>query len=341
MRIGIVCPYDLDRPGGVQSQVRGLADALRSGGDEVSVIAPGASASGPDVSVGSSLSIKANRSVVPINLSPGTPGRLRRAVDGLDVLHVHEPLMPLVSLAALRSGPPVVATFHAAPGGLGKTVYRLLGRSLGAVLGDRVEVVTAVSSTAAAPLRVEGVRIIPNAIDVGSFAVESQRQPTRVCFLGRDEPRKGLDALLEAWPRIVSEVPDAGLTVMGATRQVTGVDWLGTVDDVEKARVLAGSAVYVAPNLGGESFGIVLVEAMAAGTPVVCSALPAFQEVAGDAARYFATGDSESLAATVVELLGDAPERERMSALGRERAAGFDWATVAAQYRDAYVEAIS
>ena len=135
--------------------------------------------------------------------------------------------------------------------------------------------------------------------------------------------------------------PNAVLEVMGADRGLDGVIWRMTVGDDEKAEILASSTIFVAPNLGGESFGIVLVEGMAAGTAVVASDLPSFRDVGGDAVRYFETGSSDDLAKTLIDLLGSPAEVSRLGAAGRDRAQMFDWGKVAVQYRHVYEEALS
>jgi phosphatidylinositol alpha-mannosyltransferase len=337
MRIGIVSPYDLAKPGGVQNQVLGLAATLRRSGEDALVIGPGLPDVIPGVDLGGSVTVPGNGSRAPISIDPRVRGRIRKAVRDLDVLHLHEPLMPMACLFALRSGPPVVATFHAAPGGLGRSLYRALGGRLRSILGDRVTRITAVSASAAAPLP-DGlaVTIIPNGLDVAAFQVETEKKPGRVVFLGRDEPRKGLDLLLEAWKTVVEVVPDAQLIVVGANRRREGIQWVGRVSDADKARILAGASVFAAPNTGGESFGITLVEAMAAGTAVVASDLLAFQDVAGDAALYFETGSSQRLAERLVEILGDDSLRSRLESEGRRRAARFDWPAIASAYLAEY-----
>lgn len=341
IRVGIVSPYDLSVPGGVQAQVVGLARYLNNLGDEAVVIGPGLPDGARGVDLGSSVSIPGNGSMVPISLDPRTRRRIREATSGLDVLHVHEPLMPLVSLFANHAGPPVVATFHAAPGTTGRLGYKLAGPLFGWAMGNTVAI-TAVSETAAAVLPASAVvEIIPNGLDVSSMSVAAPRQEHRVAFLGRDEPRKGLDVLLEAWSRIHADYPDAELVVMGAQRGTGEVTWMGRVDDDTKAEVLASSAVYVAPQLGGESFGIVLLEAMAAGSAVVASDLEPFRSVADGAARFFPVGDSAVLAGAVIDLLGDPAARSRLAAAGRERAAGYDWSVVGGAYRDVYERHVS
>lgn len=342
MRVGLVCPYDLSLPGGVQAQVLALASRLRHVGEEALVIAPGLPDSEQGVDLGATVSVPGNQSRAPISLDPRVWKQIRGGARECDVLHVHEPLMPTVSLAALRAGPPVVATFHAAPGSVIRGLYRGLAPGLGRLLGSRTRRVTAVSSTAAAPLPAGlEVSIIPNGVDVDAMFVATERHASRISFLGRDEPRKGLDVLLAAWPTIRERVADAELWVMGAKRASEGVRWLGRVEDAIKAEVLSSSAIYVASNTGGESFGITLVEAMAAGTAVVASNLAAFVDVAQDAARYFPVGDPTRLAEAVTEVLGDPGFREVLASRGQVRALRFDWSRVLADYRAEYDKAVA
>lgn len=320
--------------------MRGLADHLRAGGDEATIIAPG-STDDEGVDLGATVTVPGNRSKVPVSLDPRVGREIARAAHNLDLLHVHEPLMPTVSLSALRAGPPVVATFHAAPGLLGRGLYAIARSQLQRLLGPEVRRVTAVSNTAAAPLPERlGVTIVPNGVDVEAFSSDRERSPHRVAFLGRDERRKGLDVLLKAWDRVRTAFPHAELLVMGADRGGTpGVNWQGVVDEDAKREGLWSSSVFVAPNLGGESFGITLVEAMAAGAVVVASDLTAFRDVGGEAVRYFTPGDPEELAEQLITLLGEPATRVALSAAGRDRARRFDWPTVVSEYRSVYEDA--
>ncbi len=342
MRIGLVCPYDLSKPGGVQAQVLGLGGALRSFGDEVSVIGPGLPEGVDGVDLGSSVVIPGNGSMMPISLDPRVRRAIKRAASDLDLLHVHEPLMPTVSLSALRAGPPVVATFHAAPEAFAKRFYSFVGPYLVRILGENVRSITAVSETAAGAVRNHmDVVIVPNGLDVAALSTDLERKPRRVVFLGRDEPRKGLDLLLDAWGDVSHSVEGAELVVMGAARGSHEVKWMGRVDDDTKVGVLNSAAVFVAPNTGGESFGIVLVEAMAAGAAVLASDLQSFADMAGDGVRFFKTGDVSELTAGLVELLNDDGARADLARRGQIRAARFDWDTVAAAYRAVYEESLS
>lgn len=348
MKVGLVCPYDMGVPGGVQQLVHELGQHLRQAGDEVVVVTAGRSAfdggpgrDGTTIPTGRAISVRGNRSRVPLTLSPASWWRVGSTLSDVDVVNVHEPLIPLVGWAGLRTGKPTVATFHADPPSWARNLYQWL--PFGRRLFEDVEL-TAVSSTAADAIPSDwgDVEIIPNAIDVGSYDLPVGRIPRRVAFLGRDEPRKGLDVLLEAWPEIQSSRPDAELVVMGADRGIPppGVTYLGPVTGGEKRRVLASSSIYVAPNTGGESFGIVIVEGMAAGCAVVASRLDSFRDVLGETGRLVPIGDPIELADAVSELLGDPGEARRLGELARSRAARFDWGEVVERYRDAYANAL-
>jgi phosphatidylinositol alpha-mannosyltransferase len=255
-------------------------------------------------------------------------------------VHVHEPLVAPTSPAAfLGKGPPALGTFHADPSAIIRRLYRLAGPGLRPIIG-RLGAVTAVSreSASAVDHLVDEIVHVPNAIDVAAFSTDVERNPYRVVFLGRDEPRKGLDVLLAAWPMVSAAVPQAELLVLGADRDTSemGIRFLGTSLGREKGRHLAGAAVFCAPNLGGESFGISLVEAMASGCAPVVSDLPAFRSVAGDAAVYVPVGDPASLAGQLIDALGD-PDRTTMRGrAAAAAAAAFDWQHVIPTYLDLY-----
>ncbi len=343
MRVAVVCPYDLSAPGGVQDQVVALVRGLTTAGHEAWAVAPGSGGPPGTRHVGRAVGVRANRSRAPIALDPRAARRVAEAVGDADVVHVHEPLMPMVSLAAmLTSRPPVVATFHADPAVLVRRLYRAGSPILRRIAG-RAAVMTAVSPVAADPVSSFGpVRIVPNGVDIASFSGPGQALPGRVVFLGRDEPRKGLDVLLQAWPLIAASRPRASLHVLGAHRPSgpDAVTFLGRVDDAAKREELAAASVFCAPHLGGESFGIVLVEAMGAGCAVVASDLPAFRSVAGEAAFYVPPGDPPALAAAVGRLLDDPSAGAALIRDGHVRARCFDMSTVRDQYAEAYREAM-
>jgi phosphatidyl-myo-inositol alpha-mannosyltransferase len=340
VRIGLVCPYDLGSAGGVQQLCTELAERLASSGDTVVLAGPG-SAPGA-VSLGNVIPVTANGSRVPISVSVGIGARLQEAMTDVDVIHLHEPLIPLVGWAALRSRLPMVLTFHADPPAWARQLYRRApGWATGGVAG-RVKTAVSAVAASAVPAGWGPVEIIPNAIDHGSYAIDVPRRPERVAFLGRDDPRKGLDVVLDAWPAVRREHPRAELVVIGTARSSgpEGVQFTGRVREPEKRSLLASSTVFVAPNLGGESFGIVLAEALAAGCAVAASDLPAFRAVAGVCATYVKPGDVGEWSETIITLLDSPDWVESLVRVGVRTAQAFDWPIVLDRYRDAYVRAV-
>lgn len=343
MKVGLVSPYDLGRPGGVQDQVIRLAGWLRDAGHEPRIVGPGTEGPNGAILLGATTVIPANRAKTPIRLDPRVGRELTAALSDVDVIHVHEPLMPAVSPAALRvEGPAKVATFHADPPKWVRRLYRH-GRS-GVRLAVRgAAVVTAVSPIAGSSI--DGVveyRIVPNGIDVSRYRT-GPKIPGRVAFLGRDDERKGLPVLLEAWPTVREAVPDATLSVLGASRDepIAGVEFFGWVGDEAKGAELGSASVFCAPNLGGESFGIIVAEAMASGCAIVASSIPAFEHVAGSTARFVTPGDSDELAGQIIDLLLDTEAGAGIGAAAEERVRRFDGSSVAAEYIAAYEDAIA
>ncbi len=350
MKIGLVCPYAWDAPGGVRSHVADLAQTLIARGHEVSVLAPIEEADDvPDwiVDGGSPVSVPYNGSVAKLSFGVKATGRVRRWIrDGnFDVLHVHEPLAPSLSLLACWVGRgPIVATWHSS-----SERSRMLSASfyIAQTAMEKVTARIAVSEDArrflVGHLGGDAV-LIPNGVRVSDFITDERLpefDPSRpsMVFLGRmDEPRKGLDVLVAALPAIVEGVPDVQVVIVGPgdiEEQRESLDpsvrdnvvYLGRVSDSDKARAFASADIYVAPHTGGESFGIVLAEAMAASTAVLASDLPAFRNVLADgtAGRLFATGDSTALAQAAVELLTDSSARTELVLAGRDRVMDFDW----------------
>ena len=346
MRVALVCPYDVSRPGGVQGQVLGLARALGVLGHDSVVLAPADAPVPPPgpraqvVGLGRAVPVPANGSVAPVALNPLVAARARRAVREaeVDVVHLHEPLAPVAGYGCLLAGrEPMIATFHRAGAGVG---YRLLG-ALARPVARRLAVRCAVSPEAAATASAVlpgAYEVVGNGVDVDRFATSSPwpaEGPT-VLFVGRHERRKGLGVLLEAFGRL--DPTRATLWVVGRGPETEAlrtrlpahsqVRWLGQVDDDELASRLAGADVLCAPSLGGESFGMVLVEAMAAGTPVVASDIPGYAFVAGEHARLVSPGDAGALAAALAEVLTDAEHAVGVAspaALDRARAHAAHW----------------
>ena len=368
LRIGIVCPYSLDVPGGVQAHVLDLAAALRTIGHHVEVLAPaedGADMPAFVTSAGRSLGVPYNGSVARVTFGPVTYARVKRwlAERELDVLHLHEPTTFSISvLALLAAQGPIVVTFHTS------TARSRALVAFGGVLRPLMEKVTARIAVSAMARRVQVEHLggdateVPNGVDVARFA-HGPRLPGRgagarpvqtVGFLGRfDEPRKGMPVLLEAVRALARTRPGLRLLVIGrgdeaALRRQAGpelagrIDLLGAVDEPTKAAALRSMDVYCAPNLGGESFGMVLLEAMAAGAPVVASDMEAFRAVVGDGAgRLVPTGDPRALARVLGELLDDDDARAVLTRAGRARAAAFDWPVVAREVLQVYRAAIA
>ncbi|MGM0723863.1 MAG: glycosyltransferase family 4 protein [Actinomycetota bacterium] len=362
MRIGIVCPYSLDVAGGVQRHVLDLAAALRTLGHTVEVLAPTTGTAPEFVTpAGRAVGVPYNGSVARVAFGPLTRHRTRRwlAAHNFDVLHVHEPTTPSVSaLALLDARGPVVATFHTS------TERSRALAAFGPVARPLLERVTARIAVSATARRVQVEHLggdateIPNGVDLARFAhgpALDLPPAVRVGYVGRfDEPRKGMPVLLAALRRVVADRPDVRLLVVGRgdgdrLRRAAGpglagrIDLLGPVDEAAKAAALRSVAVFCAPHRGGESFGMVLTEAMAAGAPVLAADLESFRAVLDDgrAGALFPPGDDAALAAALTRLLDDGAARARLAAAGRDRARRYDWPVVASDVLRVYRAAIA
>ncbi len=363
-RVALVSPYDVDVPGGVQGHVLQLAEHLRTMGDAVTVLAPARRSRGPIRAVGRSVGIPFNDSVAPIAVDPRAARRTRRLLDDLapDVVHVHEPAVPMVSLAAATwGGAATVATFHA--WSAGGRVYRAAGPVLARWLRGldaRIAVSDAAAAFHAGALGLPGSAFdtIPNGIDVARFAdadpMPSVTAPSLV-FVGRLEPRKGLEDLVRAMVLLKATHPDLRLYVVGdgperercrallPTRLRSDVVFLGRVDDHEVPRLLAAATVFVSPARGGESFGIVVAEAMAAGATVVATDLPGHRSVATDGvdARLVPPRDPAALAEAIAALLANPATARALAQQARRRVDALDWSTVAADVRAVHDRAVA
>lgn len=366
MRIGIVCPYDWNTPGGVQAHIRDLATELKRRGHEVSVLAPSDDESAlPDyvTPAGRPVSVPYNGSVARLNVGVVSAARVRRWIKqgNFDVVHVHEAVSPTVSvLTCWIANGPLVATQHAAmERSKALSSLSLLAKTALEKVSGRIAV-----SEKARQFMVEHVGgdavLIPNGVSCETFATPEQlpgypREGPTLFFIGRiDEPRKGLPTLIEALPKIVAVHPDLQLLVAGPgdTDEVAAelppeiaphVRFLGLVSETDKVRAYHSADVYIAPQLGGESFGIVLLESMASGTPVLASDLEAFRLVLGDG-RYgelFRTGDPDDLAQKCLSLLAEPDRRRQLSGLGLRRAREYDWSTVARDVERVYASVIT
>ncbi len=351
MRVAMVCPYSLTRPGGVQHQALGLTEALRGRGVDVRLIGP---CDGPPpvpgvVSVGPSVAWETNGSVAPIAITGAVVARRTMSAlrsIGPDVLHLHEPLVPGPTMTALLGATePMVGTFHIAgefPLQWGRPAFGPMASRL-----DRMYAVSEAAASLAREMYHHDCEVLWNGIDLETPAVEAVADLSEpaVLFIGRHEPRKGLSVLLEAWDGIDR---DATLWVAGTgpeteelrRRKVRGVEWLGFISDADKAARLGAATVYCAPALGGESFGIVLLEAMAAGTAIVASEIDGYANVArpDQESLLVPPDDADALRSALRRMLDEPGLRERLALAGRSRATEFSMKRLAGRYEEIYGE---
>jgi phosphatidylinositol alpha-mannosyltransferase len=359
LRIGIVCPYSWDYPGGVQNHVRDLAEFLISNGHYVEVLAPATESEDlPDyvVSAGRAISIPYNGAVARILFGVVANNRVRSWIHegNFDLMHLHEPAIPSLSLLACWAGEgAMVGTFHAAAK-YQKAIFAI-GPILEPViekLSARIAVSESARLTLTAHLETDAI-VIPNGIYADNYRDGSSRaewQGNTIGFLGRfEEDRKGLPVLLDALPIISRFIPDIRVLIAGPgdSEEVLEkvdpqlrdrVEFLGKISEEDKADFLASVSLYIAPNTGGESFGIILAEAMAGGAVVVASDIPAFADVLGEGqyGALFESEDSESLAKVVIDLLRDDTKRKQLAAAGAVHAQRFDWGQVGEEIFEVY-----
>jgi len=364
LRIGLLCPYSLTTPGGVQGQVMGLARALRKMGHEVRVLGP-CDGAPPDTFVtpiGESLPTVANGSIAPLAPDPSAALRTIRVLrdEQFDVLHIHEPLTPGASITALvMRTAPIVATFHAAGESLSYKYLSAPLRGFASAIDHRV----AVSKDAVllAQRYIGGdYQILPNGVELDRFVASSQNASIThsdsslmrrsIFFCGRHEPRKGLEVLLQAHATLPDNVDlwiaSEGPETERLKREWAGdsrIMWLGRISDAEKAKRLSQADVFCAPSLGGESFGVVLIEAMAAATPIVASALDGYMNVATHEvdALLVEPNDPAALEAALRRILVDQELAHRLVHRGQERATGFSMVQLASTYVDIYRRVIA
>ncbi|MEV7423039.1 glycosyltransferase family 4 protein [Streptomyces sp. NPDC091212] len=359
MKIGIVCPYSWDVPGGVQFHIRDLAEHLIRLGHEVSVLAPADDETPLPpyvVSAGRAVPVPYNGSVARLNFGFLSAARVRRWLhDGtFDVIHIHEPASPSLGLLSCWAAQgPIVATFHTSNPRSRAMIaaYPILQPALEKI-SARIAVSEYARRTLVEHLGGDAV-VIPNGVDVDFFA-EADANPAwqggTIGFIGRiDEPRKGLPVLMRALPKILAVHPGARLLVAGRGDEKEAVErlpeemrerveFLGMISDADKARLLRSVDLYIAPNTGGESFGIILVEALSAGAAVLASDLDAFAQVLdhGAAGELFTNEDADALAGAAVRLLGDPGRRAELRARGSSHVRRFDWSTVGADILAVY-----
>jgi phosphatidylinositol alpha-mannosyltransferase len=359
LKIGIVCPYSWDTPGGVQNHIRDLAEFLIASGHEVSVLAPAIDETKlPDyvVNAGKPISIPYNGAVARVLFGPVAFARVRQWISqgDFDLLHLHEPAIPSISLLACWAADgPMVGTFHAAA--KRQKIIFAIGPILEPAiekLSARIAVSEAARLTLTDHLDTDAV-IIPNGIYANRYTDGKSLDKwsgNTIGFIGRfEEPRKGLSVLVAALPVISRFAPDVKVFVAGPGNPeevIESIDpqlrqrfeFLGKISESEKADFMSSVAVYVAPNTGGESFGIILAEALAGGACVIASDIPAFDDLLGQG-EYGALFESESsteLAKVVIDLLRDQAKRKELSSRGKERAKMFDWTVVAEQIFSVY-----
>ena len=353
MRVGVVCPYSLTVPGGVQGQVLGLTRALREMGVEARILAP---SDGPPpeawvTPLGKSVPASSNGSVAPIAPDVSASLRTIRALrdERFDVVHLHEPLCPGPTVTTLLTcDAPMVGTFHRAGGSKAYAALSPLVRWGGRKLRARVAVSADAEDTARQALGGE-YRVLFNGVEVERFA-KATAWPTTgptVLFIGRHEHRKGLGTLLDAMADVPGDVRlwiagDGPETAELRTRHANDdrLEWLGRIDDDELAARLRGADVFCAPSLHGESFGVVLLEAMAAQTPIVASDLPGYRNVArpDEHGVLVPPGDPLALAEALRRILGEPATAARLVDAGAARAEEFSMSRLAERYAEIYAE---
>lgn len=372
MRIGLVSPYSWTVPGGVNDHVGNLAAQLEARGHEAWIIAPAGILARPTeeaalpprfISAGTAVPFRSNGSKAWVNVWPLMLQRMERIFEDqeFDLIHAHEPCTPSAAASAVFVAQvPVVGTFHAAGGsGLGYRMFSPYARRIIDLLTLRVVVSEAARQYVGSIFPGE-YRLIPNGVDVGAYASArgGAKVPGRLLFVGRPEPRKGLFILLQAFTELRRRTPESTLTLVGTNESelrtvaskvvpklplpLTGVTALGRVSHEEKIEAMRQAELLVVPSLKGESFGIVLTEALAAGLPVVASDIPAYRSVLqqGEYGRLVAPGDPFHLADELAVLLEDAAGRAEMSRRGLAAVARYDWPRVADQVLETYEDAL-
>jgi phosphatidylinositol alpha-mannosyltransferase len=363
LKIGIVCPYSWDTPGGVGNHVRDLAEYLIAQGHAVSVLAPASDeAVLPSyvVNAGKPISIPYNGAVAKILFGPVAYSRVRNWISEgeFDLLHLHEPAIPSISLLACWAAEgPMVGTFHAA------AKHQKIIFAMGPILepaieklSARIAVSEAARLTLTAHLDTDAV-VIPNGIYASRYmhgSPQSKWQGNTIGFIGRfEESRKGLSVLIDALPVISQFAPDVKVFVAGpgdpqeVIKEIdpqlrNRLEFLGKISESDKADFMASVGIYVAPNTGGESFGIIVAEALAGGACVVASDIPAFDDLLGhgEFGALFESENSTALAKVIIDLFRDRKKRDGVAKAGKEHAQIFDWSVVAEQIYSVYEMAI-
>ena len=362
MKIGLVCPYIYPEAGGVAQHVRYLYENLRLRGHDVRILTashgPQRPSEGDIIRLGVGVSVPTNGSVGTLTFSPRYLGQIRSMLEAerFDVLHFHEPFVPFLSLFLLRESTSVnIATFHAYAGF--SPSYEFGSRAL---RGYATRLHGRIAVSAAARHFIDrffpgDYKVIPNGVDIARYAsavpiARWQDGTPNVLFVGRHEPRKGLLDLLKAHRILRKTGSNPRLLIVGggpqerearryvATRGLQGVEFLGRVGDTEKAQLFKSATVFASPATGGESFGIVLLEAMAAGTPIVCSDIHGYKGVVrrGREGLLVPPHEPHELAIAIDRLLRDPELARQMGEAGRARAEDFSWPRVTAKVDDYY-----
>ncbi|MSP14387.1 MAG: glycosyltransferase family 1 protein [Chloroflexi bacterium] len=378
MRIGLVTPYDIIKLGGVNKHVLSLARELQAMGHHVRVLAPESQEGAPENRAlvmpltSQVISVPFGGSTAPITLYPGVIPKVRQvlAEQHFDILHLHEPMAPLLPLAILMDAhlypqTRLVGTFHAyreRPHVLQNYLADTMRR-----LAERLDVRIAVSEPArwfAQDAYLGTYRIIPNGVDYASFANPAAPLPIRqtrdhptILFVGRGDPRKGLPLLLDAFELVRRAVSNAHLWVVGLVtaeerqdyikklkeHKIYGVKFIGPVPEAELPGYYRVADIFCAPSTGFESFGMILLEAMAAGTPVVASYIAGYCSVVTDGVNgvMVPAGDHYALAHTLIPLLQQPERRQALSQAGRAAAQNYDWSNIAQKVVEAYQDALA
>ena len=352
VHIAITCPYNIDTPGGVQSQVIGLAETL-STENRLTILTPGTmvpeslkNSSVEMILLGSTFGFAANGSVAPVSLSLKAALRLHRYLEETapDVLIIHEPMVPIVSSVALfSSAKRKIGVFHRGGNTKALSLLRPLASLILTKLDDGIVVSEEARDSVRALIgeRSRGFRRIPNAVDVARFEPRERnaRRKGAILFLGRHEHRKGLGVLLEAFSKLG---PGFTLSIIGSgpeTAKLTikyppsdTLHWLGQVSIKEMVHLMHESEIFVAPSLGGESFGVILLEAMAAEVPVICSDISGYRLAAENAAVFVEPGNATNLARAIRELSDDEAAQNELAHRGHRRSREFNFSVAGKRY---------
>lgn len=372
MKIALVSPYDFAYPGGVTVHISYLERHFTRMGHEVKVIAPASkvisSFGDRFISIGSPRPIPTSGSIARVTLSPWLSSRIRAVLDRerFDIIHLHEPLMPMLCTTVLRLSPTVnIGTFHACHGSPGYDFAKPLGKWILKRWFRRLHGKIAVSKPAMefAHKYFPGYyNIIPNGVDIEHFSPnvppieEFGDGKLNILFVGRLEKRKGLNYLIEAFNQVKQEIPNSRLIIVGPgtrlrhkyEKQVVrsglkDVIFIGFVPYSELPRYYKTADVFCAPAIGRESFGIILLEAMAAGKPIVASDIEGYASVLTHNVDGLLVppGDKEVLARALISLLTDESLRREMGAKGRVKALEYSWEHVAQSVLNYYIRVLS